>query len=548
MGALDVYVCMGSGIAMSALTLLTLRRVMYALRRVLQRRRKLSWTHHGSQLFSDAKQKVLSWFGRSDDLAAARTRKLITDHQVKAFNAYSLEVAFLVSVPVPYIFFRSLHQPIMFWHPVQSIVFISLSLVQVSFAAFASRLSRRGISIYFHVMMALTIIFPAFSLTPNQLVVAGVVSCFFRLLFCSFYLHMPSVVCWNLIYLCVLLIVLAQFASQDITLWITCRVFVVTQIWICALIVLFSYASGRTVHQAIRQQLELNCLENSNKATKCLLSMVCDLTINLDEELVITDDTAALAAMLMHHNSNSLEGKKLEELFATAEDVERFKAHLLMRQGGVEQDQSLVTAFHCGLKDASGSIIQVEAFLTMYRAMSAEVRYLVGIREFADHVTSVSPTFTPREGHPAVTKLHHLNEGKGTPPQSLREGLLHIGNMAEAQSKRSHSSSTSSAGSGGSRKVSKHLMPNLRPTSTKVADWIMVNSLLQVNWMVSPFACCNFHATIAQYRSHLKAWLHRKCVHDFGKAIAFGQCQGCGIVYVEDDFEDKAWECPVCEV
>lgn len=512
------------------------------------------------QAWCHAKQKLLRSLGLVEDPAEAVIQEHIIDYQVGTLKAYSLHLAIVCSLPMHLVLYQRLQHANtpMFWHPVQLFVYIFVSFV-TSFIVVASRrcVTRRLISVWFHAMMAGLLLFACFGSNIDKFTLSGAISCLVRLMFSALYLHVPSVLFWNVIYI---FVVPLSMWAQSLTPLSDIHIYVEMQICMSALVVLTSYTWYRIVHQLMRQGLELRCLENSNRATRGLLNMVCDLTITLNEQLVIMGQNLALAAMLMHRHSKSLEGRKLEEFFATRDDVERFKAHVLTRQTAAEQDQSSVTAFHFGLKDASGNTIQVEAFFTIFHAMRGEVRYLVGVREYVDKMSCLSSSPRYRPGDPAFEDAHHTNVWKGTPCHAMRENLVPSNRLEESHNEQSDVSSVSrsSQGSSRSKQGAKFIIPALVATSREAKDWVVINSLLQVNWELKRSACCNFHASVSQFRSYLKTCSARRCIHEFADSDSlFEQCGTCGLLNLQESVEDGGcvvhcslsppWHCPRCE-
>ena len=116
------------------------------------------------------------------------------------------------------------------------------------------------------------------------------------------------------------------------------------------------------------------------KAASSLLGLTCDAVVELDGDLRVVQDSAALAAMLLCAGS-TLAGRDFRD-FVQKSDADE-AVELLKRFDGSQPDVN-TQVFHTRLQDSDCNKIPTEVFQVAYRTTRGEARHLIGLRDVTD--------------------------------------------------------------------------------------------------------------------------------------------------------------------
>lgn len=150
-------------------------------------------------------------------------------------------------------------------------------------------------------------------------------------------------------------------------------------------------------------------------AVHSLLNLLCDVVVDLDEELCFKSEFGKLAGLLMRSAGRVLTGTAFTSLLLDEDDRSRFSN--VVQEGPLHEDGSpLPGMVALRLKDAIGNILRVSLFHVPYRSVSGRVHHLVGLIEEADGARSGTIGGMP----PAIG----LRLGPTPPDATLRPSVL----------------------------------------------------------------------------------------------------------------------------
>jgi len=138
-----------------------------------------------------------------------------------------------------------------------------------------------------------------------------------------------------------------------------------------------------SVQRSFRKEIEAKMLRHEQSAFRGLLRMVCDVVIELDSRLCVVGPARDLCTFLLRGSSRIAEGTPLVDLMVREEDKVKFDRVCFSPEGP--------HAMHVGMRDGSGTLMQVEMFCSQFEGLDGEPRrYLVGLREFCDQPQSAA--------------------------------------------------------------------------------------------------------------------------------------------------------------
>eukprot|EP00928_Gymnodinium_smaydae_P060650 TRINITY_DN4438_c0_g1_i10.p1 TRINITY_DN4438_c0_g1~~TRINITY_DN4438_c0_g1_i10.p1 ORF type:complete len:599 (+),score=55.90 TRINITY_DN4438_c0_g1_i10:30-1826(+) len=153
-------------------------------------------------------------------------------------------------------------------------------------------------------------------------------------------------------------------------------------------------------------------------AATTLLENVCDVSLNLDPALEISEDALRFKAMLMLNPNSSVQGLKLENYMSSEEDKTRMRRHLNGSSSFSSSSQeSRVRCFNVSIRDSDGNDMKVEMFSVAFESLSGARRYMLGIREFSD----LAPLRRTVDLNRALQEPHRRNENDALPRGETRQ-------------------------------------------------------------------------------------------------------------------------------
>eukprot|EP00928_Gymnodinium_smaydae_P060655 TRINITY_DN4438_c0_g1_i16.p1 TRINITY_DN4438_c0_g1~~TRINITY_DN4438_c0_g1_i16.p1 ORF type:complete len:587 (+),score=48.53 TRINITY_DN4438_c0_g1_i16:30-1790(+) len=306
-------------------------------------------------------------------------------------------------------------------------------------------------------------------------------------------------------------------------------------------------------------------------AATTLLENVCDVSLNLDPALEISEDALRFKAMLMLNPNSSVQGLKLENYMSSEEDKTRMRRHLNGSSSFSSSSQeSRVRCFNVSIRDSDGNDMKVEMFSVAFESLSGARRYMLGIREFSD----LAPLRRTVELNDALQSEHsgpqQRNENAASPRGTPREtaGLEDEQADASELSESSRSSDEAALPIGGTREVegdendradapglaeavAERTSPSaVAPPASQLQRWrdtpdnskLATTVSLIGSWSVrtSRMSCCELHAGVPEVLRVLKRIRKSPCM-----AFREGtdqQCGACG-VFADDEI---VYSCKTC--
>ncbi|CAK0879971.1 unnamed protein product [Prorocentrum cordatum] len=144
-------------------------------------------------------------------------------------------------------------------------------------------------------------------------------------------------------------------------------------------------AIDRLLQQMTRLELEAQSSRNELAAAQSVLRNVCDVVVEVDDALLLREDSPELRDMLFLSQHRSLRQEDLCGFLASAEDAAKFRE---LVRGAVNTvppgGGQLSCAFHVRMKDSAGIMLEVEVCVVRFVNRGGQQAYLVGIREHVD--------------------------------------------------------------------------------------------------------------------------------------------------------------------
>eukprot|EP00928_Gymnodinium_smaydae_P060662 TRINITY_DN4438_c0_g1_i3.p1 TRINITY_DN4438_c0_g1~~TRINITY_DN4438_c0_g1_i3.p1 ORF type:complete len:580 (+),score=62.22 TRINITY_DN4438_c0_g1_i3:30-1769(+) len=299
-------------------------------------------------------------------------------------------------------------------------------------------------------------------------------------------------------------------------------------------------------------------------AATTLLENVCDVSLNLDPALEISEDALRFKAMLMLNPNSSVQGLKLENYMSSEEDKTRMRRHLNGSSSFSSSSQeSRVRCFNVSIRDSDGNDMKVEMFSVAFESLSGARRYMLGIREFSDlaplrrsvelNVALQSELSEPGRGHEEAASARggtgeieavdndqanaadHSESGRSSDddalPPSIAEEQGDASDSADALAERPPPAAASPPACQLQHRLETSEKAKLVTTITLIGSWSTT----------SPTRfCCDMHAGVPEVQRVLKKVRKTPCMAFRGGADQ--QCSACGVFREPDG----APSCKVC--
>ncbi|CAE8658828.1 unnamed protein product, partial [Polarella glacialis] len=297
-----------------------------------------------------------------------------------------------------------------------------------------SILQKRSVELVFSLSMASLTVFVILSGNSRRHVMFSVWALFpFRLVLNVAYFRPRSAAFWNLLHMLTTTYVYAVHEVSACDL-LDLRAFVFHELASCASVMGLVYGMERVNSAELRREIEGRAMNNQSLAARSLLRIVCDIVIELDSELALTEDVPGLSAILMMTSGRSTKGTPLHHFIPDEEDKAQLKQKMCASS---EEPNQHAGAFHTRLMDSFGSIICVEIFHVKYERIDEKAHYLVGLREFAD----VPPIVGHEIRHPSDFE-HYSAAMSEVGGDSLSDAFIGMGDGATAPSTMAAKSTT----------------------------------------------------------------------------------------------------------
>eukprot|EP00414_Alexandrium_minutum_P001300 CAMPEP_0113821968 /NCGR_PEP_ID=MMETSP0328-20130328/2005_1 /TAXON_ID=39455 /ORGANISM="Alexandrium minutum" /LENGTH=489 /DNA_ID=CAMNT_0000789903 /DNA_START=78 /DNA_END=1547 /DNA_ORIENTATION=+ /assembly_acc=CAM_ASM_000350 len=297
-------------------------------------------------------------------------------------------------------------------------------------------------------------------------------------------------------------------------------------------------------------RLEIREMDSNShlKAVRTLLNSLCDIVIEMDSGLRLTQHSPKLADMLLQGPLRSLEGTTLQDFIPAEADRENLTRQL----NAADEKATHATVFHTKLCDGVGKSVSLELFSVAFKGVDARRRHVLGMREFPDVLPSArleqlgAEAETPETGCQAP-KIEEVPEQAWTePPQTVEQG--------DGESRTSSCSSVSGDQHPGLEECQVamlrtdhdvRLTHTLMKTTEMAKRITIINVLLGWNPPSSEHDCCSWHAAVAEAQRILATMKSDACDPDCGHGVSW-QCRRCGILAQEFRDERREDRCKLC--
>eukprot|EP00440_Ansanella_granifera_P015777 gb/GFBE01017136.1/.p1 GENE.gb/GFBE01017136.1/~~gb/GFBE01017136.1/.p1 ORF type:complete len:818 (+),score=130.76 gb/GFBE01017136.1/:1-2454(+) len=165
------------------------------------------------------------------------------------------------------------------------------------------------------------------------------------------------------------------------------------------------------LERTMQRQAQLIAVESHQTALMSIMRATCDCIVYLDSNFTICAPSPKLSALLLHSDGQqtSVKGRNLRELMMSEEDWERL--HTMMSttksapaddQGDGQADTASTTlqvshVVHVSLRDALGTMLNVQCFWAQSVNLQGEICYTLGITEESE-VSQLKRRYSP-ESH-----------------------------------------------------------------------------------------------------------------------------------------------------
>ena len=122
----------------------------------------------------------------------------------------------------------------------------------------------------------------------------------------------------------------------------------------------------------VRHEIDKEADQSMVSAVRAVLNTVCDVVVELDSELCLTEDVPELATVLLMNRSHSLRGTPLGSFMPLDCDQREFERHMSAR---LADDVGMADVLHTRLRDACGSIVSMEMFSVPLVGLDLRPRY-----------------------------------------------------------------------------------------------------------------------------------------------------------------------------
>eukprot|EP00928_Gymnodinium_smaydae_P021746 TRINITY_DN1851_c0_g1_i4.p1 TRINITY_DN1851_c0_g1~~TRINITY_DN1851_c0_g1_i4.p1 ORF type:complete len:429 (+),score=42.79 TRINITY_DN1851_c0_g1_i4:74-1288(+) len=293
-------------------------------------------------------------------------------------------------------------------------------------------------------------------------------------------------------------------------------------------------------HRLAREAVYQDALFKSDKlehnAMASLMDIVCDVTLSLDKDFIITGDTRRFAAMLMFDPNRSLEGVSIEQYVPLEADRQRFRHQFeINRNKGAHG----VVCMNMKLRDGSGNQVCVEVFGIAFKGLDSNDRYVLGMRECADlHLAPVRRTHTYHHESSNEQTIAATSTETSTMPQTdgiaLAQGTpaVRVGRpLADRGCEAAQELCANSCPSSRSIKSNKAVLaiPSMLETPREVKYETLIALLATWNVRVARCDCCPLHASLNDLKALTSRLKKGKCQQQF-YAYVKDQCTSCGVL------------------
>jgi len=386
-------------------------------------------------------------------------------------------------------------------------------------------------------------------------------SCFFgRILLLWAYTNVRLAVFWNMVHSSAVIFVYCEMLEPASGRSMPLGAFAGIELGMCTALIFVAVGWNDSLRTELSREIQAKLIKSESSALTSLLNMVCDVVIELDEDLRITEHASRLAALLMLGSDQSSRGIELTNYFAHDSDKEAFQT--TMRSFSF-LDDPVVGTMNVKMRDALGSLFEVELFFATFEGMDGKMLNVLGMREFTDF--PLAPLRSDKQGEErndgasdgsSATSSVAAESSTITPSADVTISAAtddpYIDVLAERARQRATQGLVDPTRAqqvpqivGTRLGSSRLLLPNLQETNTRAMALSLVNAMLRWNVVVPVGSCCRFHAVVRQGHTAFKRLWRGRCKHDY-KPAEEDQCQQCGLLGGEDEISHG--RCVTCNL
>eukprot|EP00930_Biecheleria_cincta_P088190 TRINITY_DN7741_c0_g1_i8.p1 TRINITY_DN7741_c0_g1~~TRINITY_DN7741_c0_g1_i8.p1 ORF type:complete len:433 (+),score=48.28 TRINITY_DN7741_c0_g1_i8:3-1301(+) len=410
------------------------------------------------------------------------------------------------------------------------IIAIQIGLAMVIVTSYMPSLNSQLREIVYGVQMILLVVY-TWSSCPDYHLFSSTSAFLIRIILSFSHMQVGSAAIWNTITVSANCVLKSQSRLDDISPGML-------YIWevVSTAILLFAVAEvQRWSLTAIRQDIDVSNLKMENKACVSLLDMVCDVNVELSNNLSIMHDSRAFAALLMMSSGNSVENIPFCNFISVEDDRENFKSKLLAADAGIDAP---VGTCRVSLSDSMRNPVNVEIFFVKVSTQDGDCRFLLGIREFSEFSDLIPEirSFHPQQKNcRPFQPQHRKNTGalanRGTPSDS-RHVSLETKELPLVL--------------GASQKHRNLRFPNMACTQLNAMCSDIMSQMGDWNIDASMTFCCTYHAYVSKLKEAYGMMSRTRC-KDFPNQAPDGfQCQECGLFADNRELEREERECSFC--
>mmetsp|Transcript_97470 Transcript_97470/g.314089 ORF Transcript_97470/g.314089 Transcript_97470/m.314089 type:complete len:506 (-) Transcript_97470:165-1682(-) len=369
-------------------------------------------------------------------------------------------------------------------------------------------------------------------------------------------IRVPTVACWQFIYLVVAIYSYSKVPDQgphDL------RLFTTFEISTSIFLVFLASSTAKLAWALASQEVKTAMLQGSSTAMSTLLDLVCDMSFELDANLNFKDDVPKFSAMMMMMASTaSIQGLPLTSFMTFEDNAELFTQRLHDTGSGSGSAAGLQRV---KLRDSLGNHVDTEVFYVRYDNIGT-ASFLIGLRECGEHPIGELKSFQKQR---ARGKSGRQVASAGSPANVLAIAIgrseesadpcaecpKDIDDTTECQSD-GDSGSESDTASYSSSSYSSTAFPldasivsPARATDTR-AMWLSVRIAMQ-RWVLREdrrSACCPFHDAVLELEMIVLAFNGFRCSSTF-RPTGMEQCLRCGILSCPEEAKHTS-KCGIC--
>eukprot|EP00928_Gymnodinium_smaydae_P006182 TRINITY_DN12157_c0_g1_i1.p1 TRINITY_DN12157_c0_g1~~TRINITY_DN12157_c0_g1_i1.p1 ORF type:complete len:541 (-),score=20.58 TRINITY_DN12157_c0_g1_i1:411-2033(-) len=350
-----------------------------------------------------------------------------------------------------------------------------------------------------------------------SVVCASVQMVFMRLIFVAAGLEVHVVLFWNTL-CCIGSVASFSRSPIDATLHLTPLALLSMELCYTAVIAFSTGVFSELARGEIRQDAVATSSKLENGAMSALLENAYDVTLSLNEDLLVTGDATRFAALI---GVDPARGRAMDvkQYMPLDEDRTRFDEQL--RREAVT-DEPVVTCMSVCMHDTRGSQFNVEMLGVAFKKLDQSTTYLLGLREIADLHLAPITRLDDSEIQERPRRRRRVTAGQGTQPSIIGNRLADGNDREDVEDRLTDTTET--------RSNSKFLvLPRMEETS-ELARLSTMISLLH-SWNVDGYLrpCCPFHAGLLEIKRMLETLNRGPCQKSFYDDV-LNQCRACGLL------------------